>query len=330
MDPLVKEMIAYLRELIGLDVVVHLRSRTAPVFISEAYFFYGLRIGSSRFLGVIVRHPENFKLAAFEKHQRHFSAYISEDEYEGLVLIADHLPGIIRSKLVEKRIPFIIPKGQLYWPDLGIEFRAHVRKQSTQKSAEKIDPSTQAVLIGVLNGLYPEFITPTQLADRLHYSLMSMTRSLDVIESLEIGKITKQGRSRFFLPPEDRKSLWKKIRPLLINPVREAARFSEQDVPDDYKLLAGESALSEMSSLVEPQTSIYAVDREKWKKIKNRAIRDLQVNEPGTCEVQVWRYDPELFSDKKCVDVFSLYLSLGDNKDERIGVALDQALEDRL
>lgn len=326
-----EKIIAYLDEITGLKVDVQVRPSTGPIFISEAYSFYSLRVEKSRFLGIVVRHPEDFKLTAFEKHQRYFPTYGDDDrEYKQQILIADNLPLFVRKRLIEKRIPFIVPQMQLYWPELGLEFRSHIRNKRVHQSSENIDPSTQAVLIGALNGLYPTPITPKELSARLHYSPMTMTRALNTIESLGIGRVQKSGKRRLLSFPDDKESLWNQIKLQLINPVRETGRFLERDVAENIKILAGESALAEMSSLVSPQTRTYAVGRETWKKIKNKMIPYLESNEPGTCEVQVWRYDPELFSIRNHVDVFSLYLSLKDNINERVEIALNKTLENHL
>ncbi len=49
-----------------------------------------------------------------------------------------------------------------------------------------------------------------------------------------------------------------------------------------------------------------------------------------TCTIQVWRYDPTLFAKNVVVDIFSLYLSLKDETDERVELAMQEALEAQL
>jgi hypothetical protein len=43
--------------------------------------------------------------------------------------------------------------------------------------------------------------------------------------------------------------------------------------------------------------------------------------------VQVWRYEPGMQAKKKTVDPLSLWLSLRDNRDDRIQMALDEIKE---
>jgi hypothetical protein len=331
MDTLIKETKAYLTGITDLRIEAHpIPQKNAPIFITEQYAFYSMKAGEGKFLGVVLRDPEHFKPSALEKHQQYFPPQDNKERgYKGFVLIADHLAGFVRKRLIEKKISFVVPKVQLYWPELGLEFRTRGSSKAAQKAAERFDPATQAVLIGALNGSYPPPVTPKDLEKKLHYSLMSMTRALSQIEAAGIGKGVKKGRQRFISLPE-KASLWKQAWLLLNNPVRETRRLWEHDVPNNCKLLAGESALAEMSALVTPQTATYAVGREQWKKLQKKAIPHLTLDEPGTCAVQVWRYDPTLFAKKGMVDVFSLYLSLKDETDERVELALKEALEAQL
>lgn len=332
MDNLIHKMNVYLKEVFGLQVEYqYLRINNMPIYISDIYSFYALRVGKSKFLGVLILEPENFKISSFDKHKRHFPDFEQDRNYDGVVLIANELSSFVRKRLVELRIPFVLPNIQLYWPELGLEFRNFVKNKNKSKEAvEKFYPAAQAVLIAVLNGSIEKPITPKELSEKLFYSAMSMTRALDQIESTEIAKIEKSGKNRTLSFSKNKKILWQEVQSKLINPIREKGRFYETDIPDEYRLKAGETALAEMSMLVAPHTNTYAVDREKWKKIQKHKIPNLELNEPGTCEVQVWRYDPELLSDEQCVDVFSLYLSFEGDSDERIEMALEEALEAKL
>ena len=46
-------------------------------------------------------------------------------------------------------------------------------------------------------------------------------------------------------------------------------------------------------------------------------------------ELQIWGYDPKIFTDKKIVDVASLYASLKEENDERIEQALEEVLREK-
>ena len=331
MVPLIQDTNAYLADIVGFKLDAHMRQKgNEPIFISDLYTFTTLKAGKDHFLGIMLRKPEAFRPSDFEKHQRFFPHAGEGREYKGFVVIAPYLEGFIRKRLIEMKIPFIVPGMQLYWPELGMEYRTHSRNKAVYMAATKIDPATQAVLIGALNGTYAQPITPTALGQKLGYTAMTMTRALDEIEAAKLGAVSKAGRQRLLTFPGGAKALWEKAKPVLINPVRATFYYWKRDIQRELKLLAGESALSELSDLVAPRTATYALGRAAWQKFKEKPIPQIPVEDDGTCAVQVWRYDPALFAKQGSVDVFSLYLSLQDNKDERVEMALSEVIEGRL
>ena len=62
-------------------------------------------------------------------------------------------------------------------------------------------------------------------------------------------------------------------------------------------------------------------------KFVNRMLLPIPVEEPGTCLLQVWCYDPKVLEVDGKVDPFSLYLSLQNETDERIEMALEVMME---
>lgn len=333
MEQLIKDATAYLTETTGLEIKAHaVETGNLPVFVAERYAFYTLEVEKKKFLGVVLREMDtgdvagSFKVRALEQHQRQFPM---RGESKGFILIARRLQGFVRKRLIDLKMPFIVPKVQLYWPELGLEYRKRNRERIIEKPKDSLDPATQAVLMGVLSGAFTQTFRPKELAEKLGYSLMSMTRALDRMEAAGFGRSLKQGRERLFTPL-DKKRLWAKAEPLFNNPVRDTARLLERDMPDEAKILAGESALAEVSDLVAPQTRTYAVGREWAKKLQEKIIPHLKAEEAGTCAVQIWRYDPALFAEDGMVDVFSLYLSLKDEPDERVQMALDRALKEHI
>jgi hypothetical protein len=72
---------------------------------------------------------------------------------------------------------------------------------------------------------------------------------------------------------------------------------------------------------------VYAVSRDKWKVLKAKSkVVVLPVPEPDAVEIEVWGYDPELFSLVGIVDPWSLHLSLKEHQDERVEAALEQMM----
>ena len=90
------------------------------------------------------------------------------------------------------------------------------------------------------------------------------------------------------------------------------------------RLLAGLSALAHHSMLVEPKWPIYAISPAQWRAATKAGIEELPEAVTGACEWQLWSYTPALLPGTGAVDPLSLTLSLQDNPDERIQLALDE------
>lgn len=329
---LIKDTSDYLIEAVGLHTVAQrLRPRHLPIFIIEQYDFYTLKCDNLTVLGVVLRATsaevqKNFSPSALRKHQEYFPI---QKNHDGFLLIACRLEGFTRKRLIEMKVPFIVPHVQLYWPALGLEFRKRNQEKIIKKISDTLEPVTQAVVIGIMNGLFPPIFQPRDLEKKLGYSLMSMTRAVEQLEKMELGVSHKKGINRLFTPIE-KHAFWERVLSHLKDPVRGIMRFEECDIPEDVKILAGESALAQISDLVEPRTPTYAIGRDQWWRLQDKAIPRLTTEEPGTCAVQIWRYDPALFAKEGMVDVFSLYLSLKDSHDERVGMICVQMMKEYL
>jgi len=184
-------------------------------------------------------------------------------------------------------------------------------------------------VICALNGNIKTPITPKDLAKKLGYTGMSMTRALDEVEASGLGQITRKGRERFLSFPENPRTLWQEALPYLRSPVRETIRIREAQLPIDLRIKAGETALADLSMLVPPKEPIYALGRRNWKNLVDR-VEQIPIEDTGTCRIQLWRYDPALFIKNGQVDPFSLYLSLQDEEEERLQMALAEMIEKTL
>jgi len=297
--------------------------RALPQYLNQQYALQEVSIGRRAFLGILLKDTANFRPAVFEKHLRQIMR--NDMPLYGYCLIAQELPGYTRRRLVERHISFVVPGQQMYWPELGVAAQARKTARTVVKP-EAFTPVAQAVLIHALNGNIKTPITPKDLADQLGYAGMSMTRALDEIEASGLGRVTREGRERLLDFDKDRHTLWQEALPYLHNPVRETVHIKKDQLPPNLQIEAGETALADRSILVPPKETVYAVGRRSWKKLAER-VEQIPVEDVGTCRIQSWRYDPALFVKNGQVDPFSLYLSLQDEKDERLEMALAEMME---
>lgn len=294
-----------------------------PGYLSQPYVLLEITVEERRFLGVLLKDSADFRPAAFEKQLRQLLTIVKD--FEGYCLIAQSLPSYVRARLVERKIPFVVPGQQLYWPDLGLALQAR-RKNLAPNSVAALSPASQAVLIYVLTQTRDEPVTPKLLAEQLDYSAMSMTRALNEIEGNELAQIVRFGRERLLVFTKDRRSLWEAALPYLRSPVRQTIRIKYSQLPPEWRIKAGETALAALSMLAPPREPVCALGREAWKHLEKSVVL-IPVEEDDTCCIQLWRYDPSLFAQDGRVDCFSLYLSLRDEDDERVQGALEEMME---
>lgn len=324
MSPLQQHLEQYLKETMGLRVTSAPPSRPVPLphFLSQLYEPRPLMVDGRLWLGVFLRDGEDLKPATFEKH----ITQLPWGEATGYFLIAKALPGYVRKRLIERRIPFVIPGSQMYLPQLGMEMRPR-QAAALPVHLDKMSPATQLVVILALNNRLDSAISPLMAARQTGYTAMTMTRAWNELEALGLGVQVREGKQRLLSFPEGRKTLWQNARPLMRDPVQECIRLFDDAVPLRLRLLAGESALAAQSMLAAPKLPVYALSREDWRQLEQAGARHAPLEEPGTCLVQTWRYPPGLISEQPHVDAFSLYLSLQGESDERIQSGLEEMME---
>ncbi|NLB54842.1 MAG: hypothetical protein GX811_03590, partial [Lentisphaerae bacterium] len=251
-------------------------------------------------------------------------------KWDGLIVyVRERMASYNRKRLVEHKVPFVVPGNQMYLPMLGIDLREHFRMLNESK--EVLRPATQVVLIQSLL-LGAGDLGPTALSLELGYSIMAMSRALDELKAVELVHTTIRGRERHVRLAGSRREVWEKAQPYLRNPV--VKRYGVNLLPG-AKLpgpRAGLGALAHYSMLNELENVEVALARGDWKRVLETGNIEPTgvINEPGTTIVEIWSYSPILFSDGDFVDRLSLYLSLRDTQDERVQAALNQMIKEEL
>ena len=329
-NQLAKNLEHYLTEVTGEEISTrHMDLGGLPYLVSRQYDLYRLEIGDVRLTAVFLQDENKFKPTQFIKHMQ----LIPSVDMEQVCVVAQSLPTYVRKRLIERGISFVIPMVQMYLPTLGMELRPRYgRKRSV--SVERFSPElhlavvpvAQVVLIHWLLGRMQHSITPLELSKQLWYSAMSMSRALDQLESTQIAHIEHTGNRRLVTFVKDRKDIWNEALPRLRNPISKTVRVLEHDLDQNDMLVAGTTALSVRSMLSQPQYPEYAVSRDAWKAMQKRGAKEIPIEELGTCLLQVWCYDPCVLQLDGLTDPFSLYLSLQNDTDERIQMALDEMM----
>ena len=214
----------------------------------------------------------------------------------------------------------------MYLPYLGIDLREHFKMNKQGKAA--LRPATQSVVLYVLLR-DAENLCLTLLAKELGYSIMTMSRAFDELESSGLGQTLTSRRERHFQLVGTKRVIWDKAQPLLRTPVKKRFAIEKKTDSEICFPQTGLSALSRYSTLSEPKSASIAISGIDWTILKQgyQAIDSVE-DEIGTTIVEIWNYNPALFADNGLVDRLSLYLSLRDSQDERVQLALEQMIRD--
>ena len=122
-------------------------------------------------------------------------------------------------------------------------------------------------------------------------------------------------------------NLWESAMPHLKNPVVKTV-YARNLKPGKDVVVAGLSALSKYSNIAEMNHVTCAVSRNKQRSLElNEKIQYIPSAEDGSVQLEVWRYWPERLAQDGIVDKFSLFLSLKDDRDERVQKALKMMME---
>jgi len=319
-DPLARQTARYVGDTLGVEVApVPWRGRDRlPPILKERYRFAAFRLLETDCVLMLDSDEGEPSPATVRKHMD----LVRQKSDAVIVYVRPQVAAYNRRRLIERTVPFIVPGPQMYLPMLGLALREHFRRARVKP--QMLGPAPQVVVLHalVLEGGDP--LTPVELARRLGYSAMTMTRAFDALEVVQLGETSRHGRERCLRLGIDRRELWKKAEPLLRSPVTKRL-FIRRVALGSRAMLAGAAALARYSMLAPPAHPILAMGRGDWKAVRTR-LKIVQVPEPDaeTQEIEMWSYDPALLADGDRVDPLSLYLSLRDSRDERIESALEE------
>lgn len=319
-----KEVQEYLKATLGISV--HMKqwdqANSLPLYLQEAFTIYSTKLlGHDCLLTIdqgLSQRTTGQIITALRK--------LTERWGKSVIYIVATLSSVNRYRFVEAKVPFIVPGKQLYLAPLGIDFRKAYEKPSKQPT-EILSPIAQLLILQVLYKHNIEQETPTKLAARLGYAKMTIGRAFNELEALGLAEGRKQGKERHIHFLNQGKALWDFALPSLRDPVKRRILVSDLSHKQHALIAAGETALSQYSDINPRSHATYAVhySSAEAKKLAEHSI-DIQDAEVDCTKLELWTYDPHLLSTDGAVDRLSLYLSLREEKDERVQQAMEAML----
>jgi len=316
----------YLRDTLGIVFKVRpwADAGKLPYFLQDVFEIRELKLLDRPMLLAIDRQPTKPALANVRAQLDKLRALAGHP----VAYVTGALASYERKRLIEQKVPFIVPGNQLYLPDLGVDLREYFRRRP-QASDTALSPATQAMLIvALLRKPWQTDWQPAEIVTELGYTPMTLSRAVRELTAAGIATRHSEGRVRRLHTARSPAEVWEHAKPLLRNPVKR--RIWAHPIPGlklPHVRLAGLSALARNSVFAEPQWPVYAVSPALWKAATQAGVRTLPEQLPGAYEWQLWHYSPALVPGSETVDPLSLTLSLQDDTDERVQLALGELME---
>lgn len=236
-----------------------------------------------------------------------------------------------RQRLVQHRVPFVVPRRQMYLPEFLIDLRegtASPRQQGAGRIAH-LSGASQSLLLYYLQKPHAhEFCSLREWASLLGYSAMTATRIAHELAEAQLCLIEQKGRKIILDFAHDRNALWKKALPFLRSPILGCSHAQSTGKDPFPGLQSGLPALSHHTMLADDGHAVVAMSASHYASaLAEGRLKEVRYPDDGTIRVEKWRYRPEILSDGPTVDRLSLYLSLREEHDERVQSALKELLE---
>lgn len=309
----------YLKHVLGIDVTYYEGSIAhLPNFISFRYEVKKVSLDGIRAVFVYPK-SELEQVAALKKQLNKMHEIVDVP----VVLILDKLTSRFKEYLLREKIAFVVDKKQIYLPFLAVYLQE--RGDAPKLNREEILPSAQMLLLYFIYEGGRE-LTTIKAAKDLELTPTSISRASKQLEDFGLLKSKRAGVLKILYFEGAPNDLFCKAQNYLVNPVKRTVYIPKEKLGTDL-LKSGYSALSDLSELNAPKVECYAsVSISSFKDCMTYNLIDANYQ----VAVQMWRYDPRKLSKTNTVDELSLALSLKDDADERVEVAVDNMLNNAL
>ncbi len=249
------------------------------------------------------------------------------------IWVSLQIDGVDRQRLIQYRVPFVLPGFQAYLPDLLVDVREYYQRLRANQQPGRLTPSAQHFLLEAFYRRFHEIDQVPSLGPNANYSPMTRSRVISELEAAGLAETKQHGRHRRAFITLPWAALWEKAHPLLCSPVRRRVHLGDDGAAEAQCLpRAGLSALAELSMLAAPRLPVYAtVNRSSaarpasWR----RFVTDRK--DEARIELELWSYPPLVEKQPPgTVDRLSLYLSLQEDSDSRTQDALQTLLKEAL
>ena len=310
----------YLNSLFGGSAqITPIRSKKGlPLLLTGNFDFCECSIQDAHFILMIDRN--NLRLSPGEIAKQ--TSFAENRLGKMMVYAAENMPAYRRNRLLEKRVPFIVPGKQLYLPRIGIIL--HEARKTQVREYERLSICAQEILLLFLNGYLDSPMPLAGLLGLLPYSRQTVFTALDELESFRLLIRENRGRSKAVQLPKLSHAGLANAESLLENPVKKTVGIESAEAIAGVAYDAGTTLLAQRTLLAEPVQREMAIRLRDFNRAKKHlAFVPLQ---DAPISLQVWTRAP-LLPGRYAIDNISLRLTLKHHRDERVKIALSELKE---
>lgn len=312
----------YLKELFGVETTL------APVTdVSALPVMYPALF--QLYLGAIEQLPCAFAVDRQTMHltpgqiKKHI-LFLNEKFQKPFVYVGALTDAHATERMIAARIPFIAPGKSLYIPFAGIALSGKNQNPVIQK--DHLGVCAQLILLGVLLKKITRSAGIADILGVVPFGPSSIHTAFHELEHFRLGKeSTLPGsRTKIFQFDLTGEELWNNAQDVLFNPCKRTVGLTVLP-PEISATVAGADALARISMLNEQTPTVFATELAEFR----RHTVEIVPLESAEIKLQLWLYNPCMFG-KDRIDLLSLALSLKNDPDERVQIALESAMKEFL
>jgi hypothetical protein len=239
-----------------------------------------------------------------------------------IVFLLDSVPFVIRQRLINQGVYFVVPGKYANLPTLFVNSR---EPQAKVKKNGKLSPVSQYILLSYLQRPECTFDSIAAIRKVTPFSYLQISRAVADLERFNLCEgYTVMGLGKEIQFSSDRKELWEKAKASLRNPIVRRYFTDVEPLPHPG-LISGMNALSHYTHLNPVKQQTFAVEKTT---MKEADVQVLALNPvEGKFAIEEWMYPPTILAETGYVDPLSLWLTLTDNDNPRIEDAVEQLIE---
>lgn len=316
------ELEQYIKDTLGVDIkVVDIPGKdlnALPYFIGQGYEFTTGKLFNKELVFMMVTGNEIIPSDKFRKQLD-----IVKNAFNKIIVaVIPPIEAYNRSRLIEKKIPFIIPGKQMYLPDLLIDFKETA--VLPREIPQNMQPAAQFLLLFHIQTELLEGINLKNIAEKLNYQPMTITRAVYYLHNMGLCKI-EGTKDKFLQFEKDLREIWKEAEPLMTNPIKKTLYYTGWLV-DNNTCISNIKALAHYTDISEDLMDYYAIKPGYTRFIGGANLKPSVKNE-ANIYVEEWKYNPYLLTKTKFIDPLSLYLCFRNSENDRIKIALETLME---